>query len=335
MYNYIINGIKSNLTGDKAQDKAYLIAQIKKFANTENGPEIVREISRLMWDCLTDEEKEEFSRVSASENPVKKAFDEAVYHMQNNKRDVALHSLDLFFKSYSFGFHDDNVNEYHSFSNPIEEILFNQYFKTDKQIRLIPDYNLYVEICHLYGFLLIEFGRFDDAEKVLDYAIKLNPVFVLTIFERAEIFKYKKDFDSFFKYSTDALKYSYSSSNLARAYRNLGFYYIEKEEFELATALFNYSLSYEYSPNAFSELEYIKSLGVKNTISEDKILTLLEKNNIQTGPNPIIFNILTQLIIQEGLNKNVSNQLFLYQIYYDLTKDEEILEKINELQQKV
>ena len=334
MYDDIINEIKSNLTGDKAHDKAYLAELIMKFGKAEQF-EIVHEIALMMWDCLSDEEKEEFARVSESENPVKNAFDEAVYHMQNNRRDLALHKLDLFFNSYSFGFEDDFINEYHSFSNPIEELLFNQYFKTDKEIRLIPNHESYVEICHLYGFLLIEFSRFDDAEKVLDYAIKLNPVFVLTILERAEIFKHKKDFDSFFKYSTDALKYSYSSSNIARSYRNLGFYYIEKEDFELATALFNYSLSYEYSPNAFSELEYIKSLGVKNTISEDKILTLLEKNNIQIGPNPLIFNILTQLIIQEGLNKNVSNELFLYQIYYDLTKDDEILEKINELQQKV
>lgn len=335
MYDEIIKEIKSNLTGNNEKDKAYLASQLREYADHEYGQEITREIGRMIWECLSDEEKEAFAQISEEENPVRDAFEESMYHYQNNDARTALDKLDSFFKSYPFSFRDDSVNEYHSFSNPLEEILFREYVGTDKELRFIPDNQPYVEIHHLYGFLLIEFNRLDEAERILDYAIKLNPVLTLTIFERAEIFKFKKEWDSFHEYTSMALKYAYSSSDLARAYRNLGFYFIEKNELELATALFNYSLSFEFSGNAFSELEYIKTLGRKNTISEERIMGLLEVNKIQMGPNPIIFNILAQLIMEAELNNRPNVAIYFYNILYDLTKDEEVLEKINELNDRL
>lgn len=335
MYDEIMKEIKSNLSGNPDKDRIYLVEQMENYKNHEYGQEIVRELARLMWDCLSDEEKEAFARASDEENYVKDAFDEAYYHVQNQDLETALNKLDSFFNSYSFGFQDDKVNEYHSFSNPIEEILFRECIGTDKEIRFIPPDKPYENIHYLYGSLLIEFGRLDDAEAPLDYALKLNPVNCGTLFERAEIFKSKKDFKSFLDYTIKALEFAYSSQSLARAYRNLGFYFIEKENFELATALFNYSLSIELNPMAFSELEYMKRLGQEYDIDEDRAIELLRENNIQIGPNPLIFNILAQLIIESEMNQNYGASLYFYNIYYDLTEDEEVLEKINDIESKL
>ena len=335
MYNEIIDNIKSNLTGNKEKDRIYLVSQMKSYANHEYGQEITREIGRLLWECLSDEEKEEFARIRQEENPVKDAFDEAMLCVQNQDLETALNKLDSFFKSFPFAFQDDKVNEYHSFSNPIEEILFMECIGTEKELRFIPNNQPYVDIHYLYGSLLIEFGRLDEGEIPLNYALKLNPVNSGILFERAEISKYKKDFDSFFDYTIKALKYAYSSQFLARSYRNLGFYYIEKEDFDLAVAALNYSLSVEFSPNAFSELEYVKSLGHKNTISEERMIELLKENNIQIGPNPLILKILTKLIMEAELNNNYNIALYFYNIAYDLTKDEEVLEKIKDIESKL
>ncbi len=331
MYNEIIDEIKSNLTGNKEKDKEFLKSQMVKYADSDYGQEIVLEIGRLMWDFLSDEEKSEFIKISDNENPIKDAFMEAKHYIDLHDLKTALNILDSFFKIFPFGFNDDKINEYHSFSNPIEEILFNEYIKTNKELRFIPPNQPYVELYYLYGFLLIEFSRFDEAENILDHAIKLNPVNSQILLERAEIFKFKEKWVSFLDYSQKALNVAYSSADLARSYRNLGFYYIESEDFELATALFNYSLSIEYSGTAFSELEYIKQLGHKNTIGESRMMELLESNNIQIGPNPIIFSILSQLIIEADLNKNNNALSYFYEIYYDLTGDEEVLKKMNNL----
>ena len=335
MYDEIIKEIKSNLSGNPEKDRIYLVEQMEKYKNHEYGPEIVRELARLMWDCLSDEEKEAFARASDEENYVRDAFEEAYFYVQNQDLKTALDKLDSFFNSFSFGFQDDKVNEYHSFSNPIEEILFRECIGTDKEIRFIPPEKPYENIHYLYGSLLIEFGRLDEAEAPLEYALKLNPVNCGSLFERAEIFKNKKDFKSFLDYTTKALEFAYSTQSLARAYRNLGFYFIENENFELSTALFNYSLSIELNPMAFSELEYMKSLGQEYDVDEDRMIELLKENNIQIGPNPLIFNILAQLIMEAEMNQNYNALIYFYNILYDLTKDEEVLDKLNDIKSKL
>ena len=65
-------------------------------------------------------------------------------------------------------------------------------------------------------------------------------------------------------------------------------------------------------------------MKTKQNLSEDI-------NNIQIGPNPIIFSILSQLIIEADLNKNNNALSYFYEIYYDLTGDEEVLKKMNNL----
>ena len=54
-YKEIINEIKRNLTGNNNQDKSYLIAQSIKYKNHEYSSEIIKEISILLLDCLSDE----------------------------------------------------------------------------------------------------------------------------------------------------------------------------------------------------------------------------------------------------------------------------------------
>lgn len=58
-YKEIINEIKRNLTGNSNQDKSYLIAQSIKYKNHEYSSEIIKEISILLLDCLSDEEQKE------------------------------------------------------------------------------------------------------------------------------------------------------------------------------------------------------------------------------------------------------------------------------------
>ena len=120
MYNEIIDEIKSNLTGNKEKDKEFLKSQMVKYADSDYGQEIVLEIGRLMWDFLSDEEKSEFIKISDNENPIKDAFMEAKHYIDLHDLKTALNILDSFFKIFPFGFNDDKINEYHSFSNPID-----------------------------------------------------------------------------------------------------------------------------------------------------------------------------------------------------------------------
>ena len=56
MYKEIIENIQKSLSGNSDMDKDYLISQLDFYKNHEYASEITKEISRLFWDCLSEEE---------------------------------------------------------------------------------------------------------------------------------------------------------------------------------------------------------------------------------------------------------------------------------------
>ena len=70
MYKKVIEDIKRNLGPNNDLNRKYLISQIDIYKTHENSTEIVKEISRMIWECLTPEEQEEFVRIIEEENPI-------------------------------------------------------------------------------------------------------------------------------------------------------------------------------------------------------------------------------------------------------------------------
>ena len=70
MYLEIINEIKSNLGSNNELNRQYLSSQIDVYKDHPYNKKIIKEISRLMWDCLNEDEKREFIEISEKENPI-------------------------------------------------------------------------------------------------------------------------------------------------------------------------------------------------------------------------------------------------------------------------
>ncbi|MBQ2635087.1 MAG: tetratricopeptide repeat protein [Methanobrevibacter sp.] len=189
MYKIIINEIKANLGGNKDLDRKYLSSQIDKYKDHPYNKEILKEISRLMWDCLSEEEKIEFIEISQNENPIMDILNDISYDIEQGEYKLALNKLDKFMETFQPPFEDDRVNEYHFFTNPLEEILFNTYIGAEKEVRFIPDNQPLLDLYYIYGFLLLETQKTDDAEEYLKKAIKINPVSSRIILELCEIYK--------------------------------------------------------------------------------------------------------------------------------------------------
>lgn len=331
MYNQIINEIKSNLGYDKAKNKVYLMQQAEKYANHEYGYEIIKEISRLLIMNMTPEEREELTRKTREANPIKPILDEVIPYIQNNDLRNALMIMDSRMNNYVRMLNDDAVSEYHYFSNAIEQALFEEFIGCSKELRVLNPDETDFELYYIYGFLLIEFDRLDEAKNALINSLKLNPVSPRVNFEFGEIYKKENNMDKFYEFTNNALQFTYSSQDLARAYRNLGFYYIEKNNLELATALFKYSLIYDANMTAYSELEYIKSLGYSEELDIDFSIKIIKQHNIQIGPNPLIFTILQELINIYTRTQDFNQLLSMYEVSYDLTKNPNFLDKINKI----
>ena len=336
MYEDIINDIKANLGQNKELNKKYLSSQIDRYKDHPYNKEIIREISRMMWDCLTDEEKDEFIEISERENPIMDILNEISGDIETGDYETSLDKLKSFMNNFPGMFEDDKVSEYHSFTNPLEELIFMEYVGAEKQIRYIPDNKPLLDLYYIYGFLLFENQEFDEAEENLKKALQINPVSARVILELSEIYKmHTHSLNKFIIYTSDALKYAYYPQDIARCYRNLGYYYIEENQFDVATALFKYSMEYEMSIMAYTELQYIESKGHNINMALDEAVSILEDKNIQIGVNPFVLKTLEELSKEYEENKLYNQSLYFYDLLYGITHDEKTLNKINEIQEKV
>lgn len=336
MYEEIITEIKANLGENKDLNRKYLSTQIEKYKDHPYNKEIIHEISRMMWDCLSDDEKEEFINISENENPIMDILNEITEFIEIGDYKKALNRLNNFMETFPGMFEDDKVSEYHSFTNPLEEILFRKYVGAEKEVRLIPDNKPILDLYYIYGFLLFENNQLEEAEISLKKAKKINPVSARVILELCEIYKTRTpSFNKFYMYTVEALKYSYYPQDVARCYRNLGYYYIEENQLKTAAALFKYSMEFELSITAYNELQYIESKGQKIDLKLEESINILNEKNIQIGVNPFILDTLKEFAKEYEKNKLYNQSLYFYELLYNIVKDEKINEKIENISSKI
>jgi len=141
------------------------------------------------------------------------------------------------------------------------------------------------------------------------------------------------DLEGAYNYTLESHKYCCTRSELASYYRNLGYYFLEKYRPQLSLDLYNYSNMFYHNENADHEIEYLKAaMGDKikdNTVEE------IQKN-LSNELIPIMADNITLALLvkaaQEAEENDANDQaLDCYKMVYDLTMDEQILNKINEL----
>lgn len=147
-------------------------------------------------------------------------------------------------------------------------------------------YNVNYPISSVYtklAYIDFEMNLFEEAEKFLNKALEWDPYNLSAINEKGEIYKAQKNFKKYYFNTLDSADLIYRESELARYYRNLGFYFIESNEWELAKTVYAYSLKFDFSPVATNELEYIaQKTGNKAIPENDKLINILKEHRIIT-----------------------------------------------------
>ena len=334
MYQKVIDDIKRNLGPNNDLNRKYLISQIDIYKHHENSTEIVKEISRMIWECLTPEEQEEFVRIIEEENPIKEILIEAEFYIQNNDYETALEKLDTFMKNKPKFYENNEIFEYHYFSNPLEELIFNEFIGCKKELKIIPEEEPLEDLFFAYGFLLRNASRLDEAENALKEALRINPISTRVILELCDIYKMRPPtFNKFYFYNMDALKYAYSGQDLARIYNNLAFYYYEENNPELALACYKYSLKYENDYYTKEKISHIESNN-RIKLTEDECIELMKSKHIQIGAKAFIIENLEKLAIEYEHDNLLNQSLFFYRLLYSVKKEEKTFNKIKELDLK-
>lgn len=168
-----------------------------------------------------------------------------------------------------------------SFSSTIAFVLYCKKNNLNESFENVsyPISSVYIKL----AYIDFEMHLFDEAEKFLNKALEWDPYNFSAINEKGEIYKAQKDFKKYYFNTLDSAELIYSESELARYYRNLGFYFIENSEWELAKAVYTYSLKFDFSPVVAQELEYIaQKTGNKGVPENNKLINILKENRIIT-----------------------------------------------------
>lgn len=198
----------------------------------------------------------------------------------------------------------ENEKKCYTFGNCIEFVLAVKKKLTDGDCIDI-NYNTSDAYLNL-AFFAFDDKDYDSAIKLLKESLRLNPTGIVSLFEMAENYKAKGDLEKYLSWTEKCYDRLYNVSHLAHYYRNLGYYYIEKEEWNLAKTVLLYSLKYENNHNVENELEYIISKSKDESLPQkDELTSILRKNNIPTFISKENLNIIKEL--HKELEKN--NQL--------------------------
>lgn len=334
-FDQIMGEITSGLTGDNDTDIAYIKDTMEKYKAHKYSKEILRACGRLIFTMMPEDAKEKINQLTNNHIlSVSSVIEEAHFNIYKKNFDKAkelLESMVTKFEDVNF-YQDDSVSEYHTFNSLLEEILYENIHETKKEIRRAtePYSILYLTL----GSVLFELGELENAKVALEKAIHWNPIDPNITFEYAEVFKIQGDLDGFLKSTMSAHQHCYQKNHLARFYRNLGYYFIEKKLWKMAAGCYMFSLHYENDhKNAQSELWYIQQQAGEDfeIPTQSELLIDFGEYNIPFGANRDVVGILVALGKQGKEHGNFDFARHYLQIAYELTDFDEILKMIEEL----
>ena len=147
------------------------------------------------------------------------------------------------------------------------------------------DVGLPFSMAYMYlGSINVSNKILDKAEQNLLQAISWNPYNVSARFELAETYKLLGNLNKYKEVTDETYNFCIYPHHFARYLRNQGYYYIEKEQYDLAKALYLYSLVFENNQIVVQEITYIASKTNDKTLpSNEENKLIIAKNNIQTS----------------------------------------------------
>ena len=229
-FDQIMHEITSGLTGDSKADLAYLNEKCEAYKDHKLGKEIIRACARMMYNMIPDDKKAELEKLIGNDAAgTDSILEEVRFNIYKKDYDKALSIMEPLVGKFdgALPFQDDQVSEYRIFDESFEEVLYRFRYRPEKDVRHAPV--PLTEIYLLYGSLLIDLKRIPEAQESLKQALYWNPVSFKITSEYMETFKMMGDLDSFFRLTVDAFKIAFRPEHVARCYRNLGFYFVEKE----------------------------------------------------------------------------------------------------------
>lgn len=232
----------------------------------------------------------------------------------------------------------DGNADYYDFNTLMEMVMFQSRHPEIQPVADIeePMNRLYA----MYGSVLLELGELDKAEEALAIAMDWNPMSADIAFEHAEAFKQKKDLEKFKQLTAEIFPICYKRREIARAYRNLGYYFAEKQMWDEAVGCYLLSMTFAEAEGRFqaeNELKYIydATKGEASRPSLGAMRSFGQKYNFPIGPDAKVIE--TAMLYGKTMlaNKKYQHAAYFLDIAYKLTENKELAELLDGINKKL
>jgi tetratricopeptide (TPR) repeat protein len=220
-------------------------------------------------------------------------------------------------------FDEDEETRYFYFANPLEEAICDRVYPSEKTRRRAPiDYPL---LYFTIGAVQLEARRPREAKAALNKALTFNPVDAETLCKIADVARRERDFAGYLKATTQALRFSYRRRDLARCYRNLGSFYLDVQRYDVATAAFHFSLTFEESQDARRELKFVESKTRRPAKAPpfEKLRKIFDAEGIPLRPSVETVEAARDLAIRAQNAGNFALALRCFDVIWRLADDAE------------
>lgn len=200
--------------------------------------------------------------------------------IDSEKLKIAESILKELLNTYKSEYIETETVKYMEFENILEYMTTIHSFCFDKNVEW-TDFPV-ATIYYYLQYIAFEKRDFESFFKYAERAFNYAPLSLSSQFEIAEAYKQSGNLSAFKAETFKIYNNIFSTKNLARFYRNLGYYYVDKKYWEIAFALYILSLQYEESIMAIKELDYIKKASNNHNLqlTRSQIEQLLDDFNI-------------------------------------------------------
>lgn len=326
----IIAQIREGLTGEYGVDIAYLEAEADKYRPTKNGKEIENAIADLAFEIMPEDKRALLNKMMYLDGKrLDTVFAEANQLTSQGKIQESFKLTEALYTKIRMSYRETEKEVYLSFRNTLEHQLYLYFYQpTKKLVRPVFDLS---QMVLLHGYNLMELRRFEDAEKVINDAIRYNPMNTDAYFELAECYKAMKQLPDLFSVIKETLEIAVTPAQIARCYTNMGYYCVELEDYDSAICFYYESLIYHENDAITGELHYIHTKTQKKISppSRDAVNAAFEKYHMKSGANPEVVGVITALAQEAIQKKDLPSIRFYLHMQYGLTRDPDIKEMMD------
>lgn len=332
-FHQIAREIATGFIGELKHDVDYLSVKLLEYEDHPMYREIMRYSQQYLHAGLSEEEQQildEFANKKA--NGMEETLEKINFQLFQKDIDKAFdmtESLVWEIENIPVS-QDDSQIEYRRFNEYFEQVLYTQMFNPEREVRPL---NLpYPETYMRYGGLLFELKRYEEAKTALLKGLQYNPLNFKLFAEYTETVKVTEDIEKYKEVTLKGFDIAFRAPDVARCYRNLAYYYADKELFRPSIVCNTVSLRYEDSDKARVELFYaFQKTGERLILpTEEEIAKCAEEYGFPLVPNKFALYMAIQARNYHAEKGETKFEKYFEEILSGLVRDQFALDFLNE-----